>query len=451
MHRLSYTNSVNKGVIMIKRYKFENLASKALMAEILTHRDRQPRVTFLSSLAAVMVTAISLTMVFGSLSTLALPLEQQQTFVSSGVDGETPSPEVVTRVYTETQTENVVVYNDFPQIYETLLLPDSVSTEFPSTGKSLFDQKKQLFQWQYGDEVFSFFVKDNTVYRRSETSGKTIVIYKGNGAVSLFCVTDRYLFFGAEVHVKNYDSYIGGSAYCYRADLLTGKILRLFNYIPGSNQNESEVFVRFDGTDVVFTHYIVHEDGNYERIPDKAEKSYDEEDDENPIIDLSLMLNDDNSIYVKDIDGNCYDLGISIEDIESLGYNTEKNCKSWLFDDGIYNAVFVSFNPDQNDSYKYVWYYGRITDDGIKGGLIQAEFLDKPEYSFFITISYNIIFGLFDDWNFYFLIDFDKLTSDIKSEREYHSFYDDELTLAVTYYPFNSLRAATPDSAESAE
>ena len=119
---------------MIKKYNFENSANKKLMAEILTHRDRQPRAAFLSSLAAVMVAAISLTMVFGSLSTSAVPLEEpeQQTVVNSVTGGDTLPPEEVTRVHTETKTETVTLYNDSPQLSETLLVSDNVSKGNPS-------------------------------------------------------------------------------------------------------------------------------------------------------------------------------------------------------------------------------------------------------------------------------------------------------------------------------
>ena len=159
---------------MIKKYNFENSANKKLMAEILSKRDRQPRAAFLSSLAAVMIAAISLTMVFGSLSTSAMPIEQpkQQTGVSSVSDGDALPPEEVTRVHTETKTETVTVYNDKPQLSEALVLPELVGTDPTVTnkslvtdkthaeGKSLFDKKQQRYQWQYGDEIFTFFVKD---------------------------------------------------------------------------------------------------------------------------------------------------------------------------------------------------------------------------------------------------------------------------------------------------
>ena len=176
----------------MKKYNFETPASKALITEILIHRDRQPRMNVLSSLAAVMVAAISLTMVFGSLSTGASQLEPQQAYAGSEADGTVLPPEVVPRMHTETQTETVVVYNDLPPITETLLLPkQAVNTESPTKGKAFFDQKKCLFRWEYKGELFTFFVKGNTVFRRNKKTGITTVVYKGDGIAKLFCINDR--------------------------------------------------------------------------------------------------------------------------------------------------------------------------------------------------------------------------------------------------------------------
>lgn len=435
---------------MIKKYNFENSANKKLMAEILTHRDRQPRAAFLSSLAAVMVAAISLTMVFGSLSTGALPLEQteQQTNVTSVSDGKTLPPEEVIRVHTETKTETVTLYNDTPQLSEILLVSDTVGEELPTAGKAIFDQEKQLFQWQYNGETFTFYVKDNTVYRRNETTGKTAVVFKGYKKALLFCITDRYLFFGADAFV-NCDAYYGGSLYCYRADLINGEILRLFNCIHSNSLylKENESFIRIDGTDVIFTHYIVHEDGSYDIIPDKTVKVVDEDDES--IVFLSLIWNNDNSISAKDKDGKYYDLGISVNDIERLGYKAKKTYLSYINKRGEYDYIVICFNSgDDDDSTTYSWYYGRITDNGIKGGFIQAELLEQPDMKYFMSMFYDVIVAVYDETSYCFPIDFDKLFSDTKSETEYHSFYDGNLTLAITYYPINSLHAATPDSAE---
>lgn len=465
---------VNKSeVIKMKKYNFENPASKALLAEILTHRDHQPRASFLSSLAAVMVAAISLTMVFGSLSTSAVPLEEpeQQTVVNSVTGGDTLPPEEVTRVHTETKTETVTVYNDTPQLSETLLVSDNVSEEPIAEGKSLFNQKKQIFQWQYKGEIYTFFVKDNTVYRRSEKTDITTVVYKGYSKTKLFCINDRYLFFSADAYV-NYFEYDIYSAYCYRVDLVTGEILRLFitmneNY---PNTYETEAFVRFDGTDVVFTNYIVHEDGSYERITDKTEESYNNNAmDDDPW--LSLVWYEDDSLYVEDTHGNRYDLGVSAKDIENLGYGISHGVE--VLDDNFY----ISFNSDQDDSNACLCYWGKLTDNGIVGGFVYAKVLDQPEYSIEITANsprefvdfwYKDEYILCVDYDYeYFLskyndetqnftidqipLDYDKLTAATKSGPEYQTLYDccgEKLTLAITYYPINSLHAATPDSAE---
>ena len=457
---------------MIKKYNFENSANKALMAEILSKRDRKPRAAFLSSLAAVMIAAISLTMVFGSLPTNAIPLEnQEQANESLVTDSDTLPPEEVVRVHTETKTKTVTVNNDTSQLSEDLLLPEAVSTEAPAEGKAIFDQAKQIFQWQYKGETFTFFVKDNTVYRRSEKTDITTVVYKGYSKTKLFCINDRYLFFSADAYV-NYFEYDIYSAYCYRVDLVTGEILRLFitmneNY---PNTYETEAFVRFDGTDVVFTNYIVHEDGSYERITDKTEESYNNNAmDDDPW--LSLVWYEDDSLYVEDTHGNRYDLGVSAKDIENLGYGISHGVE--VLDDNFY----ISFNSDQDDSNACLCYWGKLTDNGIVGGFVYAKVLDQPEYSIEITANsprefvdfwYKDEYILCVDYDYeYFLskyndetqnftidqipLDYDKLTAATKSGPEYQTLYDccgEKITLLITYYPSDCFRAATPDSAD---
>ena len=460
---------------MIKKYNFESSANKAIMAEILTHRDRQPRAAFLSSLAAVMVAAISLTMVFGSLSTGALPLgeQEQKTNVSSVSDGDTLPPEEVIRVHTETKTETVTVYNDTPQLSETLLVSDTVGEELPSEGKAIFDQEKQLFQWQYNGETFTFFVNDNTVYRRNETTGKTDVVFKGDSDVALYCVTDRYLFFRA-----NQNALDGGNTYCYRADLITKEILRLFNYRPSSLSSiyrEREVeFVRIDGNDVIFTHYIVHEDGSYEEIPDTKENYPDS--DKNKYLDLScdishgylkLQLNDDNTITGKDENGNYYDLGINIENLKRFGYAFDDFCTDvgWICRDKEgFEYIYITFDTIQNDdtindSYKsLLLYYGKLTDSGVDGAVIYATALNSRDMFFtgkgeFFSKELLVTYGCYDIKNefdlreLYIPVNFDKLTAPTKSEPEYYPLENGK-NLTVTYYPCKSTHAATPDSAE---
>lgn len=472
---LNCMSMVNKSeVIKMKKYNFENPASKALLAEILTHRDHQPRASFLSSLAAVMVAAISLTMIFGCLATGASQLEPQQVYAEFDADGKILPPEVVPRVHTDTQTETVVVYNDLPPITETLLLSKPVSVEASAaegSGKAFFDQKKNLFRWEYKGELFTFFVKGNTVFRRSEKTDITTVVYKGYSKTKLFCINDRYLFFSADAYV-NYFEYDIYSAYCYRVDLVTGEILRLFitmneNY---PNTYETEAFVRFDGTDVVFTNYIVHEDGSYERITDKTEESYNNNAmDDDPW--LSLVWYEDDSLYVEDTHGNRYDLGVSAKDIENLGYGISNGVE--VLDDNFY----ISFNSDQDDSNACLCYWGKLTDNGIVGGFVYAKVLDQPEYSIEITANsprefvdfwYKDEYILCVDYDYeYFLskyndetqnftidqipLDYDKLTAATKSGPEYQTLYDccgEKITLLITYYPSDCFRAATPDSAD---
>ena len=452
---------------MKKKYNFENSANKELMAEILSERGHQPRAAFLSSLAAVMVAAISLTMVFGSLSTSALPVEEQeqQTNVTSVSDGDTLPPEEVIRVHTETKTETVTVYNDTPQLSETLLVSDTVSEELPAEGKSLFNQKEQIFQWQYNGEIFTFFVKDNTVYRRNETTGKTSVVFEGNNNVSLYCVTDRYLFFKA-----NKESLDGENTYCYRADLVTGKILRLFNYRPAGlsavYRNYEVEFVRIDGSDVIFTHYIVHEDGSYEEINDEKENYPDSENIKHYDLakDLSynhleLLFNDNNTISGKDENGNYYDLGINIKNLESLDYDGNSFWSCICHDKEGNKFIFVSFGTIQRHSHEsFLFYIGKITANGIDGALIQMTTPHSRKISFNTAGNYlykeiDLYYTCYDINNQYIInhlfvpVNYDKLNAATKSEPEYYPLANGE-NLTVTYYPYDTLHAATPDSAD---
>ena len=463
---------------MIKKYNFDNSANKELMAEILTHRDRQPRATFLSSLAAVMVAAISLTMVFGSLSTGALPVEEpkQQANVTSVSDGDTLPPEIVTRVHTETKAETVTVYNDTPQLSETLLVSDNVSEEPIAEGKSLFNQKKQIFQWQYKGEVFTFFVKDNTVYRRNETTGKTVVVFKGEKNVTLFCLNNRYLFFGEETIFNvlyDYTAYSENLCYCYRVDLLTGDILRLFSYYPeGDIDGNPMAFIRFDGNDVIFSHYIVHEDGSYTIYYDEIDYPYTETDygdneDFDPYYNmwydnLKLHLIDDNTFDGEFSNGGIYNI-FNINDIESFGYefNDTPDAKGFTYygydDDSQQYAsyIFISFESRQSDTDKsLLMYYGIWTDSGLDGGFIHVTIPDSSEMILKNQLfhdSLSISYGYNDDplelSKLSIPVDFDKLTDDTMSEPEYYTLENGE-TLTLTYYPINSLHAATPDSAE---
>lgn len=469
---------------MIKKFNFENSANKKLMTEILSKRERQPRATFLSSLAAVMVAAISLTMVFGSLSTGALPLEEpeQQANVTSVSDGDTLPPEIVTRVHTETKTETVTVYNDMPQLSETLLVSDTVSAESPAEGKSLFNQKKQIFQWQYKCEVFTFFVKDNTVYRRNETTGKTVTVFEGEKEVSLFCLNDRYLFFGAENTVTiEYESnaYSYNIPYCYRVDLLTGDILRLFSYYSGDVIDCYPLkFIHFDGSDVVFSQkwerfrrYVVHKDGSYEVFYDDTVYPYTEVDIAEEFYDphdlgyaeLNLYLDDDNTFNGVSINGVACGL-FDINDIERFGYefNHTPDAKGYSYVDfnssQLDHYIFTSFETRRSyTDNSLLMYYGKkpYSDyNGLDGGFIQVTLPDSSEMILKNQLFHNslsISYGYNDDplelSKLSIPVNFDKLTAATKSEPEYYPLENGE-TLTITYYPINSLHAATPDSAE---
>ena len=466
---------------MIKKYNFDNSANKKLMAEILTHRDRHPRSLFLSSLAAVMVAAISLTMVFGSLSTSAVPLEEpeQQTVVNSVTGGDTLPPEEVIRVHTETKTETVTVYNDTPQLSETLLVSDNVSEEPIAEGKSLFNQKKQIFQWQYKGEIYTFFVKDNTVYRRNETTGKTVVVFKGEKNVTLFCLNNRYLFFGEETIFNvlyDYTAYSENFCYCYRVDLLTGDILRLFSYYSEDDIDCYPLkFIRFDGSDVVFSQqwerikrFVVHEDGSYEVFYDDIVYPYND-DNEYPLynmgyVDLDLYFDYDNTITGESIYGIIFDV-FNINDIESFGYefNDTPDAKGFIYnsyDDSQHNSdfIFISFEKRQSDTdNSLLMYYGKKANNGydaLDGGFIQVTLPDSSEMILKNQLfhdSLSISYGYNDDplelSKISIPVNFDKLLTTANIESEYYTLENGE-NLIVTYYPYDTLNAATPDSAE---
>ena len=472
---------------MIKKYNFVNSANKELLAEILSKRDHQPRAAFLSSLAAVMVAAISLTMVFGSLSTGALPLEEpeQQASVSSVSDGNTLPPEEVTRVHTETKTETVTIYNDTPQLSEALLVSDTVSEELPAEGKSLFNQKQQIFQWQYKGEVFTFFVKDNTVYRRNESTGKTVVVFKGEKEVSLLCLNDRYLFFGAE-NIVTFDyvtyEYSKNIPYCYRVDLLTGDILRLFSYYSKDECDYPLKFIRFDGSDVVFSQqfelinrFVVHENGNYEVFYDEIDYPYTEADygdngdfdpyDNMGYDDFKLHLIDDNTFDGEFSNGGVRNI-FNINDIESFGYefNDTPDAKGFTYygydDDSQQYAdyTFISFEKRRSDTdNSLLMYYEKYTQfdyDGLCRGFIHVTIPDSSEMILKNQLfhdSLSISYGYNDDSlelsKLSIPVNFDNLLTTANIESEYYTLENGE-NLIVTYYPYDTLHAATPDSAE---
>ena len=458
---------------MIKKYNFENSANKKLMAEILSKRGHQPRAAFLSSLAAVMVAAISLTMVFGSLSTSAVPLEEpeQQANVTSVSNGDTLPPEEVIRVHTETKTETVTVYNDTPQLSDTLLVSDNVSEEPIAEGKSLFNQKKQIFQWQYKGEIYTFFVKDNTVYRYNETTGKTAVVFKGKKDVTLFCLNDRYLFFGAETifTVKyDYTAYSENLCYCYRVDLLTGDILRLFSYYPeGDIDGNPMAFIRFDGNDVIFPHYIVHEDGSYTIYYDEIGYPYTEADygDNEDFDSYDNMWYDDFKLHLIDdntFDGEFSNGGVrnifNINDIESFGYefNDTPDAKGFTYygyDDD--SQQYEKRRSDTDNS--LLMYYEKYTQfdyDGLCRGFIHVTIPDSSEMILKNQLFHNslsISYGYNDDSlelsKLSIPVNFDNLLTTANIESEYYTLENGE-NLIVTYYPYDTLHAATPDSAE---
>ena len=458
---------------MREKFTFENPGKNALMAEILARRNRQPRMTFLTSLTAVMAAAISLTAVCGSLPANAIPVEQpsqpevtEVTEVIAEHSAETPPAEIVTRVHTETKIEPVTEYHELVLTPAAVSQADADVAAYPETGTSLFSQEQQRYQWQFGDEIFTFFVKAETLYRRSETTGKITAVYRGEGDISLLCVTDRYLFFKADVLTT--DVVFGNyTAYCYRADLLTGDILRLFNCESiYAYQPVLVEFVRFDGTDVVFNTHIVHEDGSYEHNPDQSAVLYDDNtdytdysdnDNENNVIvpDESfgwfpLSWNQDYSLVGRDED-NCYDLGVSLTDIQSFcdGFpDGEVEADSSVVrrdGTGLEEIGIVFGKIDSDHSKTYLLYYGRISDNGVNGVLIQAELTSEADAELDCWFTdFDVIIGV----NYFKIpVDFDRLLAASACEPEHYSVNNGEAELKITYRPCRRLPSATPDSA----
>ena len=380
---------------------------------------------------------------------------------------ETPPAEIVTRVHTETKIEPVTEYHELVLTPAAVSQADADVAAYPETGTSLFSQEQQRYQWQFGDEIFTFFVKAETLYRRSETTGKITAVYRGEGDISLLCVTDRYLFFKADVLTT--DVVFGNyTAYCYRADLLTGDILRLFNCESiYAYQPVLVEFVRFDGTDVVFNTHIVHEDGSYEHNPDQSAVLYDDNtdytdysdnDNENNVIvpDESfgwfpLSWNHDYSLVGRDENDNCYDLGVSLTDIQSFcdGFpDGEVEADSSVVrrdGTGLEEIGIVFGKIDSDHSKTYLLYYGRISDNGVNGVLIQAELTSEADAELDCWFTdFDVIIGV----NYFKIpVDFDRLLAASACEPEHYSVNNGEAELKITYRPCRRLPSATPDSA----
>ena len=92
--------------------------------------------------------------------------------------------------------------------------------------------------------------------------------------------------------------------------------------------------------------------------------------------------------------------------------------------------------------------------DGSNRGFIHVTFPDSSEMFFKnkiyhkkLSISYGYNDNPLELSKLSIPINFDKLNAPEKSEPEYYTLENGE-TLTLTYYPINSLHAATPDSAE---
>ena len=234
-------------------------------------------------------------------------------------------------------------------------------------------------------------------------------------------------------------------------------------------------FIRFDGSDVVFSQqgelinrFVVHENGNYEVFYDEIVYPYND-DNEYPLynmgyVDLDLYFDYDNTITGESIYGIIFDV-FNINDIESFGYefNDTPDAKGFIYnsyDDSQHNSdfIFISFEKRQSDTdNSLLMYYGKKANNGydaLDGGFIQVTLPDSSEMILKNQLfhdSLSISYGYNDDplelSKISIPVNFDKLTADTMSEPEYYTLENGE-TLTLTYYPYDTLHAATPDSAE---
>ena len=124
------------------------------------------------------------------------------------------------------------------------------------------------YRWTYRGEDYTYFTKGKTLYRRQESSGKEVALYRSDYPLAIACVSGRYLFFD-EIIPNYYPYYI-----LYRVDLLTGEKNCLF-YHP-----EEFPYYGKDGEDLLFlcdssSLIRVYPDGNYqaENLPSAQEYS----------------------------------------------------------------------------------------------------------------------------------------------------------------------------------
>lgn len=125
------------------------------------------------------------------------------------------------------------------------------------------------YRWTYRGEDYTYFTKGKTLYRRQESSGKEVALYRSDYPLAIACVSGRYLFFDEIIPNYWYPYYI-----LYRVDLLTGEKNYLF-YHP-----EEFPYYGKDGEDLLFlcdssSLIRVYPDGNYqaENLPSAQENS----------------------------------------------------------------------------------------------------------------------------------------------------------------------------------
>ena len=124
------------------------------------------------------------------------------------------------------------------------------------------------YRWTYRGEDYTYFTKGKTLYRRQESSGKEVALYRSDYPLAIACFSGRYLFF--DEIISNSDPYY----ILYRVDLLTGEKNCLFYH------TEESPYYGKDGEDLLFLRdssrlIRVHPDGNYqaENLPSAQENS----------------------------------------------------------------------------------------------------------------------------------------------------------------------------------
>ena len=155
------------------------------------------------------------------------------------------------------------------------------------------------------------------------------------------------------------------------------------------------------------------------------------------------------------------DLGIHLNDLKRFGYDfsdfTDADGLIYRDNYGL-TYIIVFFHTHQNDTDESLLLYsGTITGNGLEGGLIHVTIPDSSGMLLLMDKlspkKVSVAYGYYDNGvqriisELPITIDFDKLSAPTKSEPTYYPLENGE-NLTLTYYPINSLHAATPDSAD---